>query len=247
MAKLNGDVSREVAASKMPKLPPGESEGAFHAQVVAVTATGPIRRFAAKNRKLDNRGAAMVVAHPGRTLPYIAITCALIFAAVMPVEVKSAQATLAWDYTASGAAGFVLYCGSASGVYSTRIDVGNTTTFTVTGLTPGSTYYCAATAYDPGRIESAYSAEVVFSIPISPPASAPPTVASRTPALNATGVAVSTPVTATFSESVQQSTISFTLSDPSNVTVPATLSYNNSTFTATLTRLGGLKGCKRTK
>jgi Domain of unknown function (DUF4082)/Bacterial Ig-like domain len=41
-------------------------------------------------------------------------------------------------------------------------------------------------------------------------------------------------VTAKFSKAVQQSTIVFTLKDPSSATVPATLSYNTSTRVATL-------------
>jgi len=42
-------------------------------------------------------------------------------------QTYAGQASLQWDYTASGAAGFVLYCGTSSGNYTTRIDVGNTT------------------------------------------------------------------------------------------------------------------------
>ncbi|MEO8629511.1 MAG: DUF4082 domain-containing protein [Betaproteobacteria bacterium] len=60
----------------------------------------------------------------------------------------------------------------------------------------------------------------------------PPTVTARTPAPNATGVARSTAVSATFSEPVQQASI--VLKDPAGTAVSATLSYNNSTFTETL-------------
>jgi ELWxxDGT repeat protein len=62
-----------------------------------------------------------------------------------------------------------------------------------------------------------------------------PAVTSETPAAGATGVSVSTTVTATFNESVQSSTISFVLTGPSGNTVPATVTYNGSTDTATLT------------
>ncbi len=62
-----------------------------------------------------------------------------------------------------------------------------------------------------------------------------PTLTARSPAPNATGVASSTAVTGTFSEAVQSNTITFTLKDPANATVPAAVSYNSSTFTATLT------------
>src|SRR5512132_2344853 len=95
-----------------------------------------------------------------RTLSYVVFVCALACGAWTPMEARSAQAALSWDYTASGAAGFVLYCGSVSGAYSMRIDVGNATSYTVNGLTAGVTYYCVTTAYDAAKMESAYSAEV---------------------------------------------------------------------------------------
>src|SRR5690349_5158950 len=46
-------------------------------------------------------------------------------------EANAAQVTLRWDYTASGAAGFMLYCGPSSKNYSTRLNVGNTDTYTI--------------------------------------------------------------------------------------------------------------------
>jgi PKD repeat protein len=81
----------------------------------------------------------------------------------------AAQVTLRWDYTASGASGFVVYCGSASGNYSSRIDVGNTDTYVLSGLAGGSTAYCSVTAYDAARKESGYSNEVSVSVPADAP------------------------------------------------------------------------------
>jgi methionine-rich copper-binding protein CopC len=68
----------------------------------------------------------------------------------------------------------------------------------------------------------------------------PPTVASFTPASGATGVAVATTVTATFSEAVQANTISFTLKDPNGNYVPGSVTYNGSTLTATFTPTAAL-------
>ncbi len=62
-----------------------------------------------------------------------------------------------------------------------------------------------------------------------------PTLTSRTPAPNATGVGVGVAPTATFSEAVQQSTIGFELRDPSGNQVPATTGYDPATQTAKLT------------
>lgn len=67
------------------------------------------------------------------------------------------------------------------------------------------------------------------------PTSNPPTITRETPAANARGVKTNTTVTAVFSEAVQSGTISFVLKNASGTSVPATLSYNSSTLTATLT------------
>jgi len=93
--------------------------------------------------------------------------------------------------------------------------------------------------------------------------STPPAVAAVTPATGATGVAIGSTLTVTFSEAMNASTISgstIQLTGPSGVTVPATVTYNSATFTATLTPsanlansttytavvLGGASGAKDT-
>ena len=65
--------------------------------------------------------------------------------------------------------GFDLYCGTASRVYPTTVDVGNATTYTLAGLAEGGTYYCAVTAYDAARLESDYSTELPVSVPYRAP------------------------------------------------------------------------------
>ena len=94
---------------------------------------------------------------------------ALLVAGVMCWEAHAAQTTLRWDYTASGAAGFMLYCGSSSRSYSTRVDVGNTDTYTISTLPVGATSFCAVTAYDPAKVESDYSNELSVNIPAAAP------------------------------------------------------------------------------
>lgn len=72
----------------------------------------------------------------------------------------AADVTLAWDAnTESDLAGYKVYYGTASGVYGTPITIGTQTTYTVTGLPPG-TYYFAVTAYNTSGLESGYSNEV---------------------------------------------------------------------------------------
>ncbi|MFB3924900.1 MAG: malectin domain-containing carbohydrate-binding protein [Syntrophales bacterium] len=78
----------------------------------------------------------------------------------------SADVTLAWDANSeSDLAGYKVYYGTSSRNYSSRIDVGNWTGCTISGLSAGSTYYFAATAYDTGGLESEYCAEVSYTIP----------------------------------------------------------------------------------
>ena len=84
-------------------------------------------------------------------------------------EAYAAQVTFRWDYGASGAAGFVLYCGSSSRNYPKRVDVGNTDTYTIGTLTEGATSFCAVTAYDPAKVESAYSNEISVYVPYAAP------------------------------------------------------------------------------
>lgn len=68
-----------------------------------------------------------------------------------------------------------------------------------------------------------------------------PVVSGRTPAQNARAVVQSSAVTATFSESVQGVAAStFTLRDPAGTVVPATVSYDPGTRTATLDPTGDL-------
>lgn len=76
-------------------------------------------------------------------------------------NVYSAQVTLAWDpNTEAGIAGHVIYTGSSSRAYDVSVDVGNQTTYTLSGLADGQTYYFAVTCYDTYGAESNYSEEV---------------------------------------------------------------------------------------
>jgi hypothetical protein len=61
-----------------------------------------------------------------------------------------------------------------------------------------------------------------------------PVVISQLPAPNATGIAVSTPISAAFNESVLQNSVNFTLTGPANAAVAANFSYNDATRTVTL-------------
>jgi hypothetical protein len=82
---------------------------------------------------------------------------------------------------------------------------------------------------------SNYWVDVVFTPPSD---TTPPTVSAVTPTSGATGVATTATVTARFNESMKSTSFTsttFVLKTPSNMTVAATLSYDNTTFTETLT------------
>ncbi|MBD3183722.1 choice-of-anchor D domain-containing protein, partial [Candidatus Poribacteria bacterium] len=64
--------------------------------------------------------------------------------------------------------GYKVHYGTSTRSYDFSIDVGNNTSYQLTGLTNGVTYYAALTAYYVGDKESDYSVEV-FTYPQSPP------------------------------------------------------------------------------
>ena len=73
----------------------------------------------------------------------------------------AAQITLAWDPNIeSGLAGYKIHFGTSSHNYSRTVDAGKVTTYTLTDLVKGQTYFIAVTAYDTSNNESGYSNEV---------------------------------------------------------------------------------------
>jgi hypothetical protein len=74
--------------------------------------------------------------------------------------------TLAWNLSAAtDVAGYHLYEGTSSGVYSTVLDAGTNTTATVSRLRAGLTYYFVVTAYTSSGLESPFSAEISYTVP----------------------------------------------------------------------------------
>lgn len=57
------------------------------------------------------------------------------------------QLSVSWDANIGLVDGYKVYWGIESGNYTSSVDVGKTTTYTITGLTNGTTYYVAIKAY----------------------------------------------------------------------------------------------------
>ena len=77
------------------------------------------------------------------------------------VAATAASVSLMWDPNTEGdLAGYKVHVGTASRTYSESIDVGHVTSFTVSNLADGQTYFFAVTAYDVMANESSFSSEV---------------------------------------------------------------------------------------
>lgn len=84
-------------------------------------------------------------------------------------QTLASSVTLAWNpSTDPDVINYNLYYGAASGVYTNEIPVGTNSTAAVTGLVPGTTYYFVVTAEDAYGLESAYSNEIYYSVPLLP-------------------------------------------------------------------------------
>jgi len=101
----------------------------------------------------------------------------LLVALLISVWARAEQVTLAWDAnTEPDLAGYKVHYGTASGSYTTSVDVHKVIPSIVTGLTAGQTYYFVVTAYNASNNESGYSNQVSYSVPA--PNGAPATPAT---------------------------------------------------------------------
>jgi Divergent InlB B-repeat domain/Fibronectin type III domain/Bacterial Ig domain len=74
--------------------------------------------------------------------------------------------TIAWDPSPdTNVVGYKIYYGVVSRTYTNVIDVGASTSATISNLVEGTTYYFAATAYNVLGMESAFSGEASYTVP----------------------------------------------------------------------------------
>jgi len=70
-----------------------------------------------------------------------------------------------WDNSPGrGVKGYRLHYGTSSRSYSRTVDVGKVTTYKISNLTPGKTYYFVVTAYDTAGKESPLSNEISLTV-----------------------------------------------------------------------------------
>jgi len=89
---------------------------------------------------------------------------AVVFAQLQVFAVQNV--TLTWNPSNDpNVAGYNVYYGGTSGVYTNEISVGSATNVTISGLVEGATYYFAATTHNNAGLESSFSSEASYSVP----------------------------------------------------------------------------------
>ena len=108
----------------------------------------------------DLSGTALAPAFGmSRCFRYLHIALAAGFVFCSAAAAQAASLTLAWDASVD-AAGYVVYYGNQSGVYTGSLDAGRQTLIDVPGLADGAAYYFVVRAYDAFGTLSAPSIEV---------------------------------------------------------------------------------------
>jgi Bacterial Ig domain/Fibronectin type III domain len=75
--------------------------------------------------------------------------------------------TLGWEPSAdTNVVGYNIYYGTTSHVYTNKVSFGNVTNATIVGLSAGTTYFFAATTDDGSGLESGFSNEASYAVPL---------------------------------------------------------------------------------
>jgi hypothetical protein len=97
----------------------------------------------------------------------IQMLAAFVFIFLTRTTYANSDPRLEWDSTPDpNIAGYRVYSGEMSRNYTHFVDVGLATSVPLTNLSAGVTHYLAVTAYDTNQVESPWSDEVWFTVPI---------------------------------------------------------------------------------
>ena len=99
-----------------------------------------------------------------------AVSLSILFVAALTLfspTTIAVDVALAWDAsTSSNVGGYRVHYGLSSGIYPNKVFVGNQTSYTLSGLKRGKTYYISVTAHEAiGFDESEFSNEVSVDVP----------------------------------------------------------------------------------
>src|SRR2546425_1622860 len=163
------------------------------------------------------------------------VACALtVLCSLAPALSSAAQVTLVWDpNTETDLAGYKLYYSTSSGSYQSSVDVGNLTSYTLSGLLEGRIYYFAVTAYNLSLGESGFSNEVNKAIADV----TPPTVSITAPTTGATVSGSAVMVSASASDNVGVAGVQFKM-DGVNLGAEVTLAPYSVSWNTTLATSG---------
>lgn len=157
-------------------------------------------------------------------------------AGLSPVAATSATLQLAWD-PSPDASSYQVYYGVGSGSYTNTLAAGSATNATISGLREGTTYYFSATALAASGLESDFSGEISYTVPVTS-GNQPPTLnalAGVTVNQNSGARTVNLAGISSGSASENQTlTVTATSSNPSLIPNPA-VSYLSPATTGTIT------------
>ncbi len=120
-----------------------------------------------------------------RFISSVAVVCA----GLLPSSVLAVSSvTLAWDaIPGDHIAGYRLYYGVAHRTYTNLLAIGNLTRATIPGLVEGTTYFFAVTATDTSGVESGFSSEISYAVPLAASGGAPATTPTLSLTTNGSG------------------------------------------------------------
>jgi hypothetical protein len=96
-----------------------------------------------------------------------------------PALGSASSISVSWNAnTESDLAGYKIYYGDQSRTYSSSVNVGKVTSYQLSNVSTGKTYYIALTAYDTSGNESGYSSESSVYVPVQ---QAAPSITLLTP------------------------------------------------------------------